>query len=67
MLTIYAIKQIKKLRTLARVTSYMTLEKKKIVMNSFFNAQFNYCLITWILLSRKNSNKIKHIHDNVSN
>ena len=33
----------KKLRALARVTSYMTLEKNKIVMNSFFNAQFNYC------------------------
>ena len=30
-----------RLRALARVTSYMTLEKKKIVMNSFFNAQFN--------------------------
>ena len=26
----------KKLRTLARVTPYMTLEKKKIIMNSFF-------------------------------
>ena len=33
MLTIYAINQIKKLRALARVTPYMTLEKKKIVMN----------------------------------
>ena len=33
----------KKLRALARVTSYMTLEERKIVMNSFFNAQFIYC------------------------
>ena len=33
----------KKLRALARVTPYMTLEKKKIVMNSFFNTQFYYC------------------------
>ena len=31
----------KKLSALDRVTSYMTLEKNKIVMNSFFNAQFN--------------------------
>ena len=30
----------KKLRALARITPYMTLEKKKLVMNSFFNAQF---------------------------
>ena len=53
----------KKLRALARVTSYMTLEKKKIVMNSFFNAQFNYCPLIWILHSHKNNNKIKHLHE----
>ena len=33
----------KKLGGLVRVTPYTILEKKKIVMNSFFNAQFNYC------------------------
>ena len=32
-----------KLRALARATSYMSVEKKKILMNSLFNAQFNYC------------------------
>ena len=61
-LTIYAIKQIKKLSALARVTPYMTLEEKKIVMNSFFNAQFNYCPLIWMLQSRKN-NKIRHLHE----
>ena len=53
----------KKLRVLARVTSYMTLEKEKTVMNSFFNAQFNYCPLIWMLHSRKNNNKIKHLHE----
>ena len=32
-----------KLRALARATPYMSLKKKKLLMNSFFNAQFNYC------------------------
>ena len=32
-----------KLRAIARATPYMSLEKKKLLMNSFFNAQFNYC------------------------
>ena len=32
-----------KLRTLARATPYMTIEKRKLLMNSFFNAQLNYC------------------------
>ena len=53
----------KKLRALARVTPYMNLEKKKIVMNSFFNAQFNYCPLIWMLHSRKNNNKIKYLHE----
>ena len=52
----------KKLRALARVTSYMTLEKKKTVINSLFNAQFNYCSLIWMFHSRKN-NKIKHPHE----
>ena len=53
----------KKLRALARVTPYMTLEKKKIIMNSFFNAQFNYRPLIWMLHSRKNNNKIKYLHE----
>ena len=53
----------KNLRAIARVTPYMTLEKKKIVMNSFFNAQFNYYPLIWMLHSRKNDNKIKHLHE----
>ena len=39
----------KKSRVPARATSYMTLEKKKIVIDSFFNAQFNYCPLIWTL------------------
>ena len=53
----------KKLRSLARVTPYMTLEKKKIVMDSFFNTPFNYSLLLWMLHSRKNKNKIKHLYE----
>ena len=56
-------KASKKLRALARVTPYMTLEKKKIVMNSFLNAQLNYCPLIWMFHSRKNNNKIKHLND----
>ena len=35
MLNIYGIKQIKKLRTLARVRSYMTLKKRKLSWTHF--------------------------------
>ena len=40
-----------KLRALARVAPYMSLETKKFLMNSFFNAQFNYCPLIWMLHS----------------
>ena len=52
-----------KLRALARATPYMPLKKKKLLMNSFFNAQFNYCPLIWMLHSRSNNNKIKHLHE----
>ena len=32
-------------------------------MNAFFNAQFNYCPLVWMLYSRQNNNKIKHLHE----
>ena len=53
----------KKLRALVRVLPYMTSEKNKIVMNSFFDAQFNYCPLIWMLHSRKSNNKIRHLHE----
>ena len=52
-----------KLRALARTTPYMSLEKKKLLMNSFFNAQFNYCPLIWMLHSRSNNNMIKQLHE----
>jgi len=52
-----------KLRALARATPYMNIEKRKLIMNSFFNAQFNYCPLIWMLHSRYNNNKIKHLHE----
>ena len=51
-----------KLRALARATPYMSLEKKKLLVNSFFNNQFNYCPLIWMLHSRNNNNKIEHLH-----
>ena len=52
-----------KLRTLARATPYMTIKKRKLLRNCFFNAQFNYCLLIWMLHRRWYNNKIKHLHE----
>ena len=52
-----------KLRALARATPCMTVEKRKILKNSFFNAQLNYCPLIWMLHSRFSNRKIKHLHE----
>ena len=41
----------------------MNLEKKKILLNAFFNAQFSYCPLTWMFHSRKLNNKINRMHE----
>ena len=52
-----------KLRALFRATAYVNIEKKELLRNSFFNAQFNYCPVIWMLQSHYNNNKIKHLYD----
>ena len=53
----------RKLRALAQATPYMNLQKRKVLMNAFFNAQFNYCPLIWMLHRRQNNNKIKHLNE----
>ena len=39
------------------------LKKKKILMNSFFNVQFKYCPLIWMLHSRRNNNIIRNLKE----
>ena len=48
---------------LARVTSCMSLSKKRSLMNAFFNSQFNYCPLIWMCHSRENNNKVNRLHE----
>ena len=45
-------KASRKVCALARVTSGMSLSKKRTLMNAFFNSQFNYCPLIWMCHSR---------------
>ena len=51
------------LKALARATSYMTIEKRKVLINSFFNVYLIYFPLIWMLHSRCNNNKIKHLDE----
>ena len=53
----------RKVNALSRVVPYMSLSKKKILMNSFFNSQFSYCPLIWMFHSRITNNKISRLHE----
>ena len=51
-------KASRKIHQLARVNPYMTVSKKRILMNAFFRSQFSYCPLLWMCHSRALDNKI---------
>ena len=42
-----------KLNALARISSLIDLDKRKLLLRSFFLSQFSYCPLVWMLHSRK--------------
>ena len=53
----------RKLSALLRITYYMELPKRHILMNTFFKTQFNYCPIIWMFHGRCLNNKIKRLQE----
>ena len=53
----------RKLNALARLTNYMELPKRRLLLNAFFKAQFNYCPVVWMFHSRSLNNKINRLHE----
>ena len=53
----------RKINALSRVVPYISLSRKKILMNSFFNSQFSYCPLIWMFHSRIMNNKINRLHE----
>ena len=55
-------KASKKVNVLSRIIPYMNIAKRKLLMNSFFISQFNYCPLIWRCHSRTINNKINSLH-----
>ena len=47
----------------SRVAKYMSLEKRKINMRTFFQSQFTYCPFIWMFCDRGLNHKINHLHE----
>ena len=52
-----------KLHALARISNYLNERKRKLLMESFIIAQFNYCPIVWMYCQRRSNNLINRIHE----
>ena len=53
----------RKLNYLAKLTLYMELGKRRMLMNSFFNSPFNDCPVIWKCHSQALNNKINRLHE----
>ena len=52
-----------KSRALGGDTSHITIQKEKVLMNSFFDFQFNYCLLFRMYHSGRNNTNINNLHE----
>ena len=52
-----------KLSALSRISYYMDPLKQRLLVNTFFTSQLNYCLLTWMFYSRKLNNKVNKLHE----
>ena len=54
-------KSVGQLNALCRIGHLIGLEERKILINNFIYANFNYCPLKWHFSSRKSINKIENI------
>ena len=52
-----------KLSALARVSKYMSLPKRRLLMSCYITSQFNYCSLVWMIHNRKLNKKINKVHE----
>ena len=54
---------VRKPNALARISSYMSQTKLKIIMNAFISSQFGYYPLVWMFHSRRLNNRINRIYE----
>ena len=55
-------KASQKIHVLSRITSYMSLNKWRLLMKTFVESQFNYCPFIWMFHSKHPNNEINNVH-----
>ena len=55
-------KASQKLTVLLRMANILPGEQRKVLVNTFFDSQFNYCPLLWMFCSRSLNHKINRLH-----
>ena len=55
-------KASQKLHALARVSNFLSINQRKMIMNAFIRSQFSYCPLIWMCHSRPILSIINNIH-----
>ena len=53
----------KKLSVLTRLSNFMRIKQRRVLMKSFIVSQFGYCPLIWMFHGRGVNNKINHLHE----
>ena len=53
----------KKLQALSRVSKYMDINKRRMLMKAFIISQLSYCSLVWMFHSRNSENSVNKIHN----
>ena len=53
----------RKINASVRIAPFININKSRILLNSFFRSQFNYCPLIWMCHSRTNNRKINRLHE----
>ena len=56
-------KASQKIHVLSRISRYMLLNKRGLLMKTFTKSQFNYSPLIWIFHSRRLDNKTNNVHE----
>ena len=54
-----------KLSALTRLSTLMSFDQRRLIMNAFITSHFSYCPLVWMLHSRKLNERINKIHEKI--
>ena len=53
----------RKIKVLARVCTYLSLERRRTLMKAFIESQFAYCPLIWMFCQRSSNTGINHLRE----